>query len=224
MDCQLLVDAVERQRSFTVEDCATTSAEALAAIRKNQPDIVVLSTRLQDGPLAGFSVLQNLHSPQSTSRVIMLLDDEDPSLVVEAFRAGARGLFCRRTHAFAELRRCMQSVRAGKIWASNSQLEWIVAALTEAPEPKTTGPQITKILSKREQEIARLVAAALSNRELSKKLGLSEHTVKNYLSRIFEKLGICTRSELVLYVLDQSKPIAAAGNEPRPRVLADKSA
>jgi two-component system, NarL family, nitrate/nitrite response regulator NarL len=224
MDCQLLVEAVERQRSFKVEDCATTSAEALSAIRRNRPDIVVLSTRLQDGPLAGFSVLQNLHSSQSTSRVIMLLDDEDPSLVVEAFREGARGVFCRRIHGFPELRKCMQSVRTGKIWASNNQLEWIVAALAEAPDPKTASPQMTKVLSKREHEIAKLVAAALTNRELSKKLGLSRHTIKNYLSHIFEKLGISTRSELVLYVLNQSKPTVAQVNEPRSRLLNDKSA
>lgn len=224
MDCQLLVDATERQRTFKVKDCATTSADALSAIRKNQPDIAVLSTRLQDGPLAGLSVLQNLHSFQSKSRVIMLLDEEDPGLVVESFRAGARGVFCRRTHGSPELRKCLQSVRAGKIWASNKQLEWIVAALTEAPDAKTTKPQITNVLSKREEEIARLVAAALSNRELSNKLGLSQHTVKNYLSRIFEKLGISTRSELVLYVLNQSKPTVAQANEPGDRLLNDKSA
>jgi two-component system, NarL family, nitrate/nitrite response regulator NarL len=224
MDCQLLVDAIERQRSLKVEDCAVTSTETLSAIRRNQPDIVVLSTRLQDGPLAGFSVLQNLHSSQSTSRVVVLLDDEDPSLVVEAFRAGARGVFCRRIHGFPDLRKCMQSVRNGKVWASNKHLEWIVAALTEAPEAKTSGPKMAKILSKREQEIARMVAAALTNRELSEKLVLSQHTVKNYLSRIFEKLGISTRSELVLYVLNQSKPTVAQMNEPRGRLLNDQSA
>jgi two-component system, NarL family, nitrate/nitrite response regulator NarL len=223
MDCQLLVDAIERQRTFKVEDCATTSAEALAAVRENQPDIVVLSTRLQDGPQAGFSVLQNLHRGPSTFRVIMLLDDEDPSLVVEAFRAGARGVFCRSIHGFPELRKCMQSVRNGKIWASNRHLEWIVAALTDAPDAKATAPQMTKLLSKREQEIASLVAAAMSNRELSEKLGLSQHTVKNYLSRIFEKLGISTRSELVLYVLNQIKPTLSLV-DPRGRLLNDKSA
>jgi DNA-binding NarL/FixJ family response regulator len=224
MDCQLLVDAVERQRSFRVEGCATTSADALSAIHKKQPDIVVLSTRLQDGPLAGFSVLQNLQRSQSTSRVIVLLDDEDPSLVVEAFRAGVRGVFCRRIHGFPELRQCLQSVRAGKVWASNNHLEWIVAALTDAPEARTTAPQMAKVLSKREQEIAKLVAAALTNRELSEKLGLSQHTVKNYLSRIFEKLGISTRSELVLYVLNKCKPTVVPAQELRPRLVNDKSA
>jgi DNA-binding CsgD family transcriptional regulator len=99
-----------------------------------------------------------------------------------------------------------------------------VAALTEAPDAKTTEPQMAKVLSNREQEIARLVAAALSNRELSEKLGLSQHTVKNYLSRIFEKLGISTRSELVLFVLNQSKPRVAQVIEPHGRLLNDKSA
>jgi DNA-binding CsgD family transcriptional regulator len=61
-------------------------------------------------------------------------------------------------------------------------------------------------LSKREEEIARLVAAGLPNRDVSDKLGLSRHTVKNNLYRIFEKLRISTRIELVLYVLSQTKP------------------
>jgi two-component system, NarL family, nitrate/nitrite response regulator NarL len=144
---------------------------------------------------------------QLQSRVIVLLDSDEPELVVRAFREGARGIFC-RTGSSPELRECIQSVRNGKIWASKTQWEWIVAALARAPVAKVTRTQVTKVLSKREEEVARLVAAAMSNRELSQKLGLSEHTVKNYLSRIFEKLGISTRTELVLYVLSQAKPTA----------------
>jgi DNA-binding NarL/FixJ family response regulator len=207
MDCQLLVDAIERQKRFAVRDCATNSAEVIAAVRRHLPDIVFLSTRLQDGALAGLMVLQTLRALQVPSRVIMLLDNEEPDLVVKAFRAGARGIFC-RTEASPKLRECIQSVRKGKIWASKTQWEWIVAALAKAPVARITKAQITKVLSKREEEVARLVASAMSNRELSQKLGLSEHTVKNYLSRIFEKLGISTRTELVLYVLSRAKPTA----------------
>ncbi len=205
MDCHLLVDAIERHKRFEVRGCATNSTEAIAAVRKNQPDIVMLSTRLQDGDLAGFLVLQTLRALQLPSRVVVLLDNEEPELVVKAFREGARGIFC-RTGASPELRECIQSVRNGKIWASKTQWEWIVTALARSPVGRATKIQLTKVLSKREEEVARLVAAAMSNRELSQKLGLSEHTVKNYLSRIFEKLGISTRTELVLYVLSQAKP------------------
>jgi DNA-binding NarL/FixJ family response regulator len=73
---------------------------------------------------------------------------------------------------------------------------------------------VTTILSKREEQVARLVASGLSNREISKKLGLSQHTVKNYLFRVFEKLGFSTRIELVLYILSQAKrPVVADSSE-----------
>jgi len=212
MDCQLLVDAIERHKRFEVRACAISSTEAIEAVRKHLPDIVMLSTRLQDGSLAGLVVLQTLRALQLPSRVVVLLDSEDPEVVVKAFREGARGIFC-RTGASQELRECIQSVCNGKIWASTTQWEWIVAALAKAPVPSNNRTPLTKELSKREEEVARLVAAAMSNRELSQKLGLSEHTVKNYLSRIFEKLGISTRTELVLRVLNQAKPATARQNE-----------
>ena len=212
MDCQLLVDAIGRHKRFEVRGCATNSTEAIAAVRKHQPEIVMLSIRLQDGAFAGFLVLQTSRALQLPSRFVVLLDNDDPELVVKAFREGARGIFC-RTGASPELRECIQSVRNGKIWASKTHWEWIVAALARAPVARVTRTQVTKVLSKREEEVARLVAAAMSNRELSRKLGLSEHTVKNYLSRIFEKLGISTRTELVLYVLSQAKPNAMHRDE-----------
>jgi DNA-binding NarL/FixJ family response regulator len=59
------------------------------------------------------------------------------------------------------------------------------------------------LLSKREEDVVRLVAQGLMNREISVQLGLSEHTVRNYLFRVFDKLGISTRVELVLYYLQE---------------------
>jgi DNA-binding NarL/FixJ family response regulator len=61
-------------------------------------------------------------------------------------------------------------------------------------------------LAKREQEVAKLVAEGLNNRDIAQKLGLSEHTVSNYLFRIYEKLGISGRVELVLYIVRQEQP------------------
>jgi two-component system, NarL family, nitrate/nitrite response regulator NarL len=223
MDCQLLVEALRREKHFEVREFATTSAEAISAIRTHRPEVVLLSTRLQDGVRAGLIVLQTVRDSHLPCRVIVLLDDEDPELVVESLRLGARGIFC-RTGSSPELRQCIQSVCAGKIWASNQQLEWVVAALAKTSSSRPSRTQITKALSKREQEIARLVAAALSNRELSDKLGISGHTVKNYLSRIFEKLGVSTRTELVMYVLNQMKPAAAERIELHSQSLHHRSA
>jgi DNA-binding NarL/FixJ family response regulator len=77
-------------------------------------------------------------------------------------------------------------------------------------------------LSKREEEIARLVAEGMSNRQISQQLTLSEHTIKNYLFRIFEKLGVSTRVELALYALNRGPvrwPILRAVKPRQPAAL-----
>jgi DNA-binding NarL/FixJ family response regulator len=223
MDCELLTHAIQSDRHIRVVDCATVSDQVISMVRKNQPDVAVISTRLEDGTLSGMLVLRHLRALQLQSRVIVLLDEDKRDLVVEAFRHGARGIFC-RTSGSPELRKCIQCVHEGKIWASNTQWEWIVAALAETPVARTGRPQIAHILSKREEEVARLAAAALSNREMSQKLSLSEHTVRNYLSRIFEKLNVSTRTELVLYVLSQAKPTVALQGDLPARSVRQRSA
>jgi DNA-binding NarL/FixJ family response regulator len=201
MGSQLLADTIQRHNDFRVVGSATTRTEVMSGISTLQPDIAVISSRLQDGALTGLQVLRDLRTLQTRPRVIMLLDDDKSELVVESFRYGARGIFC-RTEVTTHLRRCIHCVHTGQIWANNTQLESIVEALMEAP-----APMLTKIasLSKREEEIARLVAFGLSNSEVAQKLSISRHTVKNYLFRVYEKLGISTRIELVLYILSRSK-------------------
>ncbi|HXM20978.1 MAG TPA: response regulator transcription factor [Terriglobales bacterium] len=217
MDCQLLENAIQRHSSFRVIGCVTSATEAISAVYKTQPDIALISTRLQDGALAGLLLLRRLRALQLRCHVIMLLDENNPELIVEAFRNGARGIFC-RTGSFRELRKCMERVREDQIWASNPQLECVVEALMRAPAPGITRPEVTTVLSKREEEVAHLVASGLSNREVSTKLGLSKHTVKNYLFRVFEKLGFSTRLELVLYMLSQTKrPVAVDDCEVLPQ-------
>ncbi len=204
MGCQLVSDAIQRQGHFRVVGNATSSDEVISAVSGARPDIVVISARLQDGDLAGLSALRRLRALQARSRVVMLLDDDEREVVVEAFLNKARGVFC-RIGSSGDLRKCIQSVHNGQIWITNAQVEYIVEAVMQAPA-LGVNRRAASALSQREEEIARLVAAGLSNRDVSAKLSLSQHTVKNYLSRIFEKLGISTRIELVLYILSQATP------------------
>lgn len=203
MGCQLLADTIESRNRCRVVGSATSSKKLIAAVCELQPDVAVISSQLQDGAFAGLFALRELRALQARSRAIMLLDSDQSELVVEAFRSGARGIFC-RTGATAELRKCVQCVHKGQIWVNNRQLEHILKAVMQVPAPKLA-KTATKVLSKREEEIARLVASGLSNREVAQRLSLSHHTVKNNLFRVFEKLGISTRIELVLYILSQHK-------------------
>jgi DNA-binding NarL/FixJ family response regulator len=118
--------------------------------------------------------------------------------VVEAFRAGARGVFC-RSESLKSLARCIQCVSEGQIWANSKELRYLLEALGEALPLRVIDARGAALLSRRELEVVRCVAEGLSNREIAQRLGLTEHTVKNYLFRIFDKLGVSKRVEVVLY-------------------------
>jgi two-component system, NarL family, nitrate/nitrite response regulator NarL len=213
MDCQLLAEAIQRHNDFRVIACATSSGEIMSAFRDHQPDVAVVSERLEDGAFAGLRVLRQLLGLHRRSRIVMLLDHDERELVVEALRTGARGIFC-RSGSSKELRKCIRSVHTGQIWVNNAQMEHIIEALKETPAARVVNGEVAALLTKREEEVARLVAGGLSNRDVSEKLGLSEHTVKNYLFHIFEKLSVSTRIELVLYILSQEKPLKSTGELP----------
>jgi DNA-binding NarL/FixJ family response regulator len=132
----------------------------------------------------------------------MLLDDWTPELVVDAFRAGARGVF-HRADNFQRLCRCLAVVHEGQIWAGTSALTYVIDALGRVAPMRVINAKGREILTKREQQVVALVVDGLNNREISEQLRLSEHTVKNHLFHIFEKLGISTRVELVLYIVNQ---------------------
>jgi two-component system nitrate/nitrite response regulator NarL len=212
MDCQLLAEAIQRGHNFRVIGFATCATETISAVTTGQPNVAVISIRLQDDGFAGLLALRTLRTSHTRSRVIMLLDKDERELVIEILRYGASGIFC-RTGSFKDLRKCIEKVRDGEIWVNDRQVQYVIDALVRAPTPRVNRGELVR-LSKREREVAQLVAAGLSNRSVSEKLGLSGHTVKNYLFRIFEKLGISTRIELVIYILNETKPPESERNRP----------
>jgi two-component system nitrate/nitrite response regulator NarL len=205
MDCQLLSEAIQREHNFRVIGFATCATETISAVTTGQPDVAVISLRLHDDAFAGLLALRKLRRSHTRSHVIMLLDKDERELVIEILRNGASGIFC-RTGSFKDLRKCIERVRDGEIWVNDTQVQYVIDALVQTPTPRVNRGELVSRLSKREREVAQLVAAGLSNRGVSERLGLSGHTVKNYLFRIFEKLGISTRIELVIYILNETKP------------------
>jgi len=83
-------------------------------------------------------------------------------------------------------------------------MEYILKELVATRPLRIVDANGYNLLSKREEEVVALVADGLTNRQISEQLKLSEHTVKNYLFKVFEKLGISTRVELVLYALSKN--------------------
>lgn len=208
LHCQLVENVFRSKRSgIVVVASSISSADVLARLKEHEPDVAVISARLHDGPLEGYHVLRELHLMQSKTRAVMLLDSRDPDLVVDAFRCGAHGVVF-RDEPIETLGKCIHVVHEGQVWANSENLRYLLEALGKALPLRFEDSNGGKLLTKRERDVARLVADGLTNREIAKDLGLSEHTVRNYLLRVFDKLGVSTRVELVLYCLQDRQKLA----------------
>jgi DNA-binding NarL/FixJ family response regulator len=199
MNSQMLADVLARDKRFIVLETQVAADAILAAAERDRPDVVVLSPVLENDSARGYSLARELRSLYSDVRIVMLLDRSERTAAVEAFRAGASGIFC-RSESLKILPRCIMCVHAGQVWANSHELKYLLDALAEAvPRRPVTQTHDVSVLSKREQDVVRGVADGLSNREIAKQLNLTEHTVKNYLFRIFDKLGVSSRVEVVLF-------------------------
>jgi DNA-binding NarL/FixJ family response regulator len=215
MSCGLVSTGLKRHSQFEVAGSATSADELLRLVENAAPEVALISSALQDRPLSGLSVLAEIHSKHPEMRLVLLIDRSEPELVVQAFRAGARGVFSRSESHFAWLCKCVLCVHDGQIWANTQHLEFILDAVAQAPTLRVVDADGATLLTKREEDLLHLVAEGLGNRDIARQLNLSENTVKNYMFRIFDKLGISSRVELVLYALSNSKraPMSVPGGE-----------
>jgi two-component system, NarL family, nitrate/nitrite response regulator NarL len=203
MGCYLLKSAITRSRfGFEVVACATTRDEIIQNLKARPVDIALLNEDLLDGSLAGFQVVSELRVSFPKTRVVLLLKSVPDDLIVDAFRSGAKGVFC-RTEPVSALCKCIRSVHQGQIWANSKQLDLILEALIRATPLRTAHFRHHSLLTKREHEVFNLVAEGLPNKVIAQRLGITEHTVSNYLFRMYDKLGISSRVELVLYALER---------------------
>ena len=212
MGSQLISSELSRRRNnFEVFTCSSNSSGAFRELLGYKPDVAVISANLEDGPLTGFKVLHQLRASALKAPAIILLDSDERELVIDAFRAGARGIFCRGQSSTA-LPKCIRTVYQGQIWASNNEVEFLLDLISKLKPLHIASPRARALLTRREEEVMRLVAEGMRNQEISVKLRLSEHTIKNCIFRIYEKLGLSSRVELVLYSLSQSE--AKQGSTP----------
>jgi DNA-binding NarL/FixJ family response regulator len=203
MTGELLTNAFSHSRKdFAFATVMGTSQKVIREMESHKPSVALICADLEDGPLTGFKVLHNLRDSRSPAAVIMLLQSSKPDHVINAFREGARGIFY-RSHSLKALSKCIRTVHDGQIWASNQDIEHLLRALVHLTPLHFNDANGQPILTRREEEVVRLVAEGLKNRDIAEKLEVAEHTIRNYVCRIFEKLGVSTRVELILYAFSQ---------------------
>lgn len=219
MQAQLLSSALRRHAEFHVSTCAMNTTSILEAIAAQCPDVALLSFSSAGNFADEIATLRCFHLSHPEIAKIVLAESSSRDLVVNAFRCGARGILSVSDSNLRGLYKCILRVAAGQIWANTEQLNYLVDLISEVPSLRVLGASGNSLLTPREEQVVALVAEGLSNRQIAIELNLSENTIKKYLFRIFEKLGISTRVELVLYVLHHGDARGAEWLSASPRLL-----
>ena len=194
----LLAEAIARGSGIKVLGFGSNPTEVVPVIFACCPDVLVISARIGE-ETTGLSILRQVRSRRPGLKAVVLLDSCRPDLVVGAFRSGASGVFCRSTELHL-LRKCITAVHNGQIWANSEELGFVLSALAALPASQLEGKRMAP-LSTREKEVVRALVEGMTNKEIAATLAISEHTVKNYIYKIFDKLGVSNRVELVFQVL-----------------------
>jgi DNA-binding NarL/FixJ family response regulator len=209
MQAQLLVSALRRRPEFSVHTCRVDEVSVLLAAASSPADVALISLNHSVDIPGQMAALRRVHIANPGMAKILLVESYDRDLVVSAFRSGVRGLFCISVTPFRSLCKCIQRVASGQIWADTQQLNYLLDLISEVPSLRVVNSRGRTILTPREEQVVALVAEGLTNRDIARELSLSEHTIKKYLFRIFDKLGISTRVELVLYAVNHGDPLHA---------------
>ncbi|MBI4464787.1 MAG: response regulator transcription factor [Acidobacteria bacterium] len=193
-----VVAAIDLQKDFQVVGHCGGPAEAKRMLPHAVPDILLLEIQLPDH--GNFELLQEMHTLSPGSKTVAMGDTEPKEEIIEAMRLGARG-FLGKDSPPELFFKCIRKVRNGEIWLNSHLTEAVMAALGSHPP---TSPADTKTeLSRREMEVVQLLVQGYKNRDIAEKLFISEKTVKNHLSAIFNKLGVSDRLELTLYAFEK---------------------
>jgi DNA-binding NarL/FixJ family response regulator len=206
MQAQLLTSALRRHPEFRITTCPMDTISILQAVSMALPRIVVLSLNQPADVSETVMTLRRFHLSHPEIPKVLLVDSCDRELVLSAFRSGARGIFPITDANLRLLCKCLLRVAAGQIWANTEQLNYVMDLISEVPSLRVLNSSGSSLLTPREEQVVALVAEGLGNREIARELNLSAHTVKKYLYRVFEKLGISTRVELVLYAVNNGDP------------------
>jgi DNA-binding NarL/FixJ family response regulator len=197
---QIMCGALRRHPGLRVTCCRAELSGCLDQLEVTPAGVVLIAGGVLDAD-HDYEILRGLRSAYPRTGLILLTNEYDRDLVVNAMRYGARGIFCSADQPFKALCHCIEAVHQGQIWANNEQIQYLVDALADAATRRIVNAKGEGVLTPREDLVVGLVATGISNREIAEQLSIKENTVKKSLLRIYDKLGVSNRVELVLYAL-----------------------
>ena len=193
---------VGTKKIFALEDDVRVVAQAenlgqvLAAAAKFPADVLLFEAAISpNAPEAVSEVLKRA----ANLKVIVLSPECDEETTVEYFRRGVRGILP-RSIAPEMLVKCVRKVAVGETWIDNQSVNWVIEAY-RAQAAQLTSPRPKTKLSDKELLIISCVTQGMRNKEIASEIGTTEQVVKNYLRKVYDKLGVSDRLELALYCI-----------------------
>ncbi len=190
------------RKVFALEDDLRVVAQAdslenlRTAIERYPSDVVLLEGSLLAGTA---NAIPELLRNAPDVKLIVQATAADENHTVELYRRGVRGIISRSISPDL-LVRCVRRIAAGETWIDNQSVNWVIEAY-RAQAASLVSPHSQPRLSPKEMAIITCITQGKRNKEIAFQLGTTEQVIKNYLRKIYDKLGVSDRLELALYCL-----------------------
>src|SRR5215510_14323995 len=176
---------------------AETLAQTLAATKKFTADILIFEAALTTSPVEAVADLLR-QSPQM--KLVVVTNEPNEELTLELFRRGVHGIVSREIEP-ETLVECLRKVAQGEPWLDRQGVTWVLSAYrAQGGRPAGSRPKVQ--LTPKESLIVSCVTQGMKNKEIALRVGTTEQVVKNYLRKVYDKLGVADRLELALYCLN----------------------
>ena len=193
---------VGMRKVFALEDDirvvaqAETLANLYSALHRFPTDVVFIEGALISGTVDAIPELVR-RAPEA--KIIVQVSESDESNTVELYRRGVRGVVP-RSIAPDLLIKCVRKIADGETWIDNQSISWVIEAY-RSQATTLTNPRTQPKLSKKELAIISCITRGMRNKEIAYQIGTTEQVIKNYLRKVYDKLGVSDRLELALYCL-----------------------
>jgi len=193
---------VGMRKVFALEDDIRVVAQAetlenlYAALQRFPTDVVLLEGQLIAGTV---DAIPQFVRRAPNAKLIVQVSESDESNTVELYRRGVRGVVPRSISPDL-LVKCVRKIAAGETWIDNQSISWVIDAY-RAQAASLTNPRTQPRLSDKELAIIACITRGMRNKEIAYQIGTTEQVVKNYLRKVYDKLGVSDRLELALYCL-----------------------
>ena len=191
---------LEQDKRLEIMAKASNLLDLIESYKEFRSDILLLDVDLLGLNLK--KILDLLKRNKSTKVILILPDDYDEHSLLTAIRCGVRGYFSQNTDS-NQLTKAIQMVSDGELWVERKMMVKVLESFSTLAEGKKSkgGANTIHNLTETETKIAKLVFTGLGNKDIAKDIYLSEKTVKFHLYKIFKKLSVKNRSQLILYGL-----------------------